>query len=347
MASIRLAGQADSAAVSTLCRRVAETYITMDFNDAGREKLLVQILGREAIEAELGDVGMECFVLEFGGSIQGVLARKLNPDTGCKSHIRHFYVDVPGRGFGRMLWATMLPRLIEDRIRVVTVISSLKGFEVYRKFGFRPTTDTEVHKNGLVYRPMKLDLTFQVLALSSCVGSRIALRQYRPQDAQELHRHADNKNVAMHLRNVFPHPYTVQDAEDWISFTQNKAIWAITLHDNVIGNIGLLPLQTRAWGLDLLDDLDDRFTCELGYWLGEEHWGHAYMSEAVSLLLGQLKGAKSRIVVRTALDNTASRRIVEKAGFRQYRQMLQAEEAHAVCEQTRKIDCDDWLLDLE
>ena len=40
------------------------------------------------------------------------------------------------------------------------------------------------------------------------MGDRCTVRSWRKTDADALVRHADNINVAKHLRDRFPHPYT-------------------------------------------------------------------------------------------------------------------------------------------
>lgn len=56
-------------------------------------------------------------------------------------------------------------------------------------------------------------------------------------------------------------------------------------------------------------------TCQLGWWLGPEHRGRGYGTEAVRLALGALHAAGvERIRIGTALDNVAVRRVAAKVG---------------------------------
>lgn len=43
------------------------------------------------------------------------------------------------------------------------------------------------------------------------------LREWRPEDAISVARCADNEKIARNLRDVFPCPYTLQDAADYIN----------------------------------------------------------------------------------------------------------------------------------
>ena len=44
----------------------------------------------------------------------------------------------------------------------------------------------------------------------------VMLRPWRPEDAPSIARHADDPQVAANLRDVFPCPYQLSDAEEFI-----------------------------------------------------------------------------------------------------------------------------------
>src|SRR5438094_4362571 len=91
------------------------------------------------------------------------------------------------------------------------------------------------------------------------------LRPCRDGDQPDIVHHANNLNVARHLRDLFPQPYTLSDANDWIARVANQSPplnLAITTDDQLIGGIGL------ALGSDI-----HRVSAEVGYWLGESYWG--------------------------------------------------------------------------
>ena len=52
---------------------------------------------------------------------------------------------------------------------------------------------------------------------------------------------------------------------------------------------------------------------EVGYWIGREHWGRGYATQALRLLLAEV--ADRPIMARIALDNLGSQRVVEHCGF--------------------------------
>jgi RimJ/RimL family protein N-acetyltransferase len=113
----------------------------------------------------------------------------------------------------------------------------------------------------------------------------------------------------MNLRDAFPHPYRLEDAERFISRAMEKSpktFFAIATHDEAIGSIGL------SMGNDV-----HRFTAEMGYWLAEPFWGQGIMTHSVKLIVshGIKKLNLHRIFAEPYSTNTASARVLEKAGF--------------------------------
>src|SRR5437764_507798 len=128
---------------------------------------------------------------------------------------------------------------------------------------------------------MKAETTQSLLPLilhpSSLIAYRssfiLSLRPCRDGDQPDIVRHANNPNVARHLRDIFPQPYTLKDADDWLARVARQSPplnLAITLDDRFIGGIGLAP------GSDI-----HRISAEVGYWLGEEFWGRVIVASAL------------------------------------------------------------------
>ncbi|MEL7569008.1 MAG: hypothetical protein AAGU14_00430 [Eubacteriaceae bacterium] len=42
------------------------------------------------------------------------------------------------------------------------------------------------------------------------------LRKWKPSDAEDIAKYANNKKIADNLRDAFPHPYSLKDAEEFI-----------------------------------------------------------------------------------------------------------------------------------
>jgi len=140
-------------------------------------------------------------------------------------------------------------------------------------------------------------------------GIRCTVRAWRKSDAESLVTHADNINVAKYLRDRFPHPYTKQDARAFLKHAlaaDDPTNLAIEVGGAAVGAVGYVP------GRDV-----ERFSAEIGYWLGEALWGRGIVSEAVALVTAHAF-ADMKILRMFALpfaDNPASVRVLEKAGY--------------------------------
>ena len=136
------------------------------------------------------------------------------------------------------------------------------------------------------------------------------LREWKPSDVESLVENANNYNVAVNMRDLFPSPYTTEDAKTFIEITsiQNKNCFlAITLNNVAIGGIGL------TLGEDI-----ERISAEVGYWLGEKYWGRGITSSALKGITeyGFDGLCLERIFAKPLEYNTPSRRILEKNGFK-------------------------------
>jgi ribosomal-protein-alanine N-acetyltransferase len=135
------------------------------------------------------------------------------------------------------------------------------------------------------------------------------IRDWRRDDAASIARYANNRHVAMWLRDRFPYPYTIYDAEAFLAAVTRqdpRVSFAIATQSEAIGGIGL----------DMGGDVY-RFTAELGYWLGEPFWGRGIMSQAVTeFTVWAFKHVELyRIHANVFATNGASARVLEKAGF--------------------------------
>jgi RimJ/RimL family protein N-acetyltransferase len=102
---------------------------------------------------------------------------------------------------------------------------------------------------------------------------RCTIRPWRLNDADSLARHANNRKVWIALRDLFPHPYTIEDAHTFLKSVINSepvTLFCIEVNKAAVGGIGI------RIGTDV-----HRRTAELGYWLSQEFWRRGIMSEAV------------------------------------------------------------------
>ncbi len=137
------------------------------------------------------------------------------------------------------------------------------------------------------------------------------IRKWELSDAGDLAVALSNIKVQDNLRDGLPYPYTEQDGRDFISAMlsadENETFaFAITVNNMAIGSIGIFRQSNIH-----------RQTAELGYYIAEEYWGKGIMTEAVKQIC-EYVFAKSdiiRIYAEPFAFNTASCRVLEKAGF--------------------------------
>ena len=135
------------------------------------------------------------------------------------------------------------------------------------------------------------------------------IRSWRPEDAQPLVCHADNVNVWRNLRDRFPHPYTREEAQWWLTHavsSEPETDFAIVFGGEAVGGIGF------TLGSDV-----ERHSAEVGYWLGETLWGRGI---ATAALRAATPWAISMFGLRRVFavpfsDNIGSIRVLEKAAF--------------------------------
>lgn len=148
--------------------------------------------------------------------------------------------------------------------------------------------------------------------------SKSTLRPWREGDEDSLVRHANNYKIWRNLRDRFPHPYTLADAEWWVGHAGSQSPvtnFAIVVGGSAVGGIGL----------EMQADVNRR-AAEMGYWLGEEYWGRGIVSEAATAVVdyGFQTFDICRIFAGVFERNAASMRVLEKAGFRKEARLIKA-----------------------
>ncbi|NLL79653.1 MAG: GNAT family N-acetyltransferase [Clostridiales bacterium] len=138
-----------------------------------------------------------------------------------------------------------------------------------------------------------------------------SLRPWKKEDAESLAKAANNPKVAAKLRNVFPNPYTFEDAEWYVHDCmakegKNQLTRAIIVDGKAVGSIGVF----------VKEDVYEK-SAELGYWLSEDHWRQGIMSRAVIQICREAFQDFDiiRIFAEPFEDNAGSRGVLEKAGF--------------------------------
>jgi len=141
--------------------------------------------------------------------------------------------------------------------------------------------------------------------------ARLWLRWPRAADAPAIHRYCSRWEVAQYTARI-PHPYPEGSAHRFIFAAReaNASGRDLTLVLTSLRDkrepIGAVSLEGRG---------QDRLT--LGYVLAPEVWGKGYASEAVAAAVDAAFALTHCVEINASVrvENPASRRVLEKAGF--------------------------------
>ncbi|WP_400192700.1 GNAT family N-acetyltransferase [Hymenobacter sp. B81] len=137
------------------------------------------------------------------------------------------------------------------------------------------------------------------------------LRPFEPADAPALARHANDRGIWRNLRDRFPHPYELQDAERYIAFVSSaEGRQHVHLCVEVDGE--------AAGSISVLFQADiDRRAAEIGYFIGRPYWGRGIATAAVRALSAYALAHFDlcRLYASVFAYNPASARVLEKAGY--------------------------------
>ncbi|KAF5002127.1 hypothetical protein FGRMN_610 [Fusarium graminum] len=161
-----------------------------------------------------------------------------------------------------------------------------------------------------------------ILQLNTCV-----VRSYQDGDAESLAKAANNPQIARWLQNTFPHPYTLQDAQKWISIAkaQSPLLDFTVCQPDGVSIIGGVGLKAR-------EDIHHR-TMEIGYWIAEEYWQRGIATKVITAF-SNWAFDNFKYLVRLEAEvfegNMASCRVLEKCGFEFEGRQRAAVEKHGV-----------------
>lgn len=137
----------------------------------------------------------------------------------------------------------------------------------------------------------------------------VTLRELTAADLPKLAEYSNNRKVADNLRDAFPHPYSIEDAERFLAMANDrepKTIFAIEYNGEYCGNTSLTV------GTDVY-----RKNAEIAYFVAEPFWGKGIATRVVKLITAW--GFRQLDIVRIYAGvfsfNNASQRVLEKCGF--------------------------------
>ncbi len=134
---------------------------------------------------------------------------------------------------------------------------------------------------------------------------RLSLRRPTLADVKAIAALANDRRIAENMRRL-PHPYRREDATHFVQTVAGdggNTVFLIEHHHTPIGVVGVDWRQQDA--------------PELGYWLGVEHWGRGFGTEAARAAIDFAfeEFAISQMISVARVVNPASRNILEKCGF--------------------------------
>lgn len=157
-------------------------------------------------------------------------------------------------------------------------------------------------------------------------GPRLLLRRPLRSDAADVFAGMNDYEVVKNLSRA-PWPYTLHDAVSWLDGIETAGPvrtaypFAIVTGGRQVGTIGISGNPQNPESV------------ELGYWIGRDHWGKGYASEAGRLAVAFAfthLGLKE-LEAGHFVDNAASGRVLTKLGFAY---------THTVARFSKARDCD-------
>ena len=142
---------------------------------------------------------------------------------------------------------------------------------------------------------------------SPCVleTERLALRRPTLADVKAIARLANDRRIAENTRRL-PHPYSQDDAVAFVRYAAGEPrelAFLIECNFAPVGMVGINMVEPDA--------------PELGYWLGVDHWGQGFGTEAARAAIDYFfeEFSGEHLFAGARVTNPASRNILEKCGF--------------------------------
>ena len=142
---------------------------------------------------------------------------------------------------------------------------------------------------------------------SPCVleTERLTMRRPTLADVKAIARLANDRRIAENTRRL-PHPYSQDHAVEFVRSTATGQRETVFLIENNFVPIGVAGIDWR-----------EPDAPELGYWLGFEHWGQGFGTEAARAVIDYTfeEFSVEHLTSGARVTNPSSRNILEKCGF--------------------------------
>jgi len=134
---------------------------------------------------------------------------------------------------------------------------------------------------------------------------RLRLRNPTLADVKAIARLANDRRIAENTRRL-PYPYSQEDAVAFVRTMAGDGPDLALLIEHNFSPVGMVGIN-----------FGERELPELGYWLGFEHWGQGFGTEAARAVIDYFfeEFAHEQLFAGARVANPMSRNILEKCGF--------------------------------
>jgi RimJ/RimL family protein N-acetyltransferase len=134
---------------------------------------------------------------------------------------------------------------------------------------------------------------------------RLTLRRPTLADVKAIARLANDRRIAENTRRL-PHPYLQDHAVAFVRSLAAQASELVFLIERNFSPLGMVGISWQAPDAP-----------ELGYWLGVEHWGRGFGTEAARAVIDYFfeEFSHETLFAGARVANPMSRNILEKCGF--------------------------------
>ncbi len=245
----------------TLLNLLKESVRQIDENDYSYEEKEAWINGIDETRFYAALKLHDTYVAAYDSEIIGFA------DMADDGYLDHLYI---APSFQKSGIAGLLCDVLESQFQGIelSVHASICAKPFFEKRGYQVVKKQQVERLGV-------QLTNFVMKKIQLNTKRLILREWKESDAEVLYQYAKNPNVGPSAG--WPVHKSVDDSLTIIKNVLSAPnTYAVVLRNTmeVIGSIGLM-IGTQG-NLALPQDEG-----EIGYWLGESHWGNGYIPEAV------------------------------------------------------------------
>ena len=138
--------------------------------------------------------------------------------------------------------------------------------------------------------------------------SKSVIRPFASTDAESITKHWDNRNLWLNLNDGFPHPFTLEAAQRFLSdaLASPQSWLAIEVDGEAVGafHVTIQPPPKHH-------------SASVGYWIGERYWRRGSVTEALEAVTAHFLSAHNltRMFAYVFEGNVASMRVLEKCGY--------------------------------